>query len=630
MGKKAHFLFLDHHAVEMSHRLDDRSPCENCKHRKVKCGRELPSCDRCIKSGLLCSFVTGMHDDKRLRSRVACQQCRFGKRKCSGDLPKCKRCLKRKEECIYVKNTSFLGSVNVEELYEKIDAAMFRPIVYELCKKAFQKDLHFFTGNFIDTEEFMSRLKTNSVPRMLLRAVVGMALDSVEIDSKLDLWWLKKNISDMIMPIKDISIDFFVAYSITVNCLFGREHDNMLFFYLLPLLCRLAFILLLHYEKREYSNPKDAEYRRRMLWNCFWLDKNVSAGLPEFVSCDISLIETRLPSDIIGQEGNYVDMESGPNGVLSLSVYVSQLRYLALKTSKKAVRACELWWEEGSDFRQTESQMLRFVQNLPPYLEYCEENIVAQPTLSLSRLFIESHMWLNQIFCDLYRVSIPGIPESTPEIIAKLMSQEVLAHYQSECILHSINVCKILRDNSEMMGRSPNNHLIPTLYESCRILLCCIQYDLQLEFPIDINEIGSLVSSNISILLHHDAFRSFKPAQIAVQYLTSVITNLGLSRYVPVASQVDTTQLIKAQAMARAQNNKNNDMPIRSEQLMLSKLHPAVDPLVAFSFKCYKKRSHTQVTDMEIPEASLEFSYELLLSTFMVPWPEAGIESNNI
>lgn len=43
--------------------------CYRCRSRKVKCGRELPSCLRCVKGGLSCSYDPGASRSEKFTTR---------------------------------------------------------------------------------------------------------------------------------------------------------------------------------------------------------------------------------------------------------------------------------------------------------------------------------------------------------------------------------------------------------------------------------------------------------------------------------------------------------------------------------------------------------------------------------
>jgi len=67
--------------------------CENCRKRKTKCDRTLPSCGSCVKFHRTCFY-----ESVKLRT---CMHCAKLKVKCSRELPKCQKCRTKGIDCIY-------------------------------------------------------------------------------------------------------------------------------------------------------------------------------------------------------------------------------------------------------------------------------------------------------------------------------------------------------------------------------------------------------------------------------------------------------------------------------------------------------------------------------------------------
>lgn len=80
--------------------------CQSCRTAKIRCSRELPSCQSCVVrgKGQLCFYRTSGYQS------LVCEPCRNAKTRCSGELPSCKGCLggRASKTCIY--KTSRQGS----------------------------------------------------------------------------------------------------------------------------------------------------------------------------------------------------------------------------------------------------------------------------------------------------------------------------------------------------------------------------------------------------------------------------------------------------------------------------------------------------------------------------------------
>ena len=69
---------------------------KNCSQKKIKCGREHPSCTCCIYSKIPCVY-------SRNRSHPACSNCKVAKRKCEAHtiFKPCERCQSKTLTCEY-------------------------------------------------------------------------------------------------------------------------------------------------------------------------------------------------------------------------------------------------------------------------------------------------------------------------------------------------------------------------------------------------------------------------------------------------------------------------------------------------------------------------------------------------
>lgn len=82
--------------------------CTTCRARKVRCDGHRNVCHNCNRLGLPCSYQptrAGENDPAnnlpRQRVQQACRECRRRKMRCTGNLPSCDRCRRLALECSY-------------------------------------------------------------------------------------------------------------------------------------------------------------------------------------------------------------------------------------------------------------------------------------------------------------------------------------------------------------------------------------------------------------------------------------------------------------------------------------------------------------------------------------------------
>ncbi len=97
----------------MDESLTSLLACLVCRSRKIKCGKELPGCQKCQKLGVKCpGYDASIQDDQSVeriyressieKRRVgSCLTCRKMKLKCDRAHPVCSRCQQRKLKCQY-------------------------------------------------------------------------------------------------------------------------------------------------------------------------------------------------------------------------------------------------------------------------------------------------------------------------------------------------------------------------------------------------------------------------------------------------------------------------------------------------------------------------------------------------
>jgi hypothetical protein len=575
--------------------------CLNCQHRKLKCDVQKPCCGSCRRYKIVCSYSSGVVETKRIRTVRACTNCQAGRRKCSGEFPRCSRCAKKSLKCHYLSDTHILD-INYEDLYAKIDAEEYGSIVKLAIESFFERDIHFLAGNFLAISQFQDVTKKS---KRLLRAIVGTTLNKTGDDvNRKDLreWWYDSIIHDILLHIDEhADIEFFSAILFVI--LWRFIHAERKWFLILPMVIRLAFSLKLHHEHEQLPHL-DRELRRRMMWNCFLLDKFVAGGMNEFTACNISLIELALPSDSI--ESTSSIFGSTQPGILALAVQVGQLRHEVLSYAKSAARDLDHWWQDDSEMWVLSRKLDDIINGLPQCLVYSKENVENRRSKQESLFFVTTHLWLRQTLCDLFRLSIPGLNESSPEILLNLVPVDLLLRTQSDCVSHAVSVCDILSESSNLItGADSISDIIPIIYESCRLVLLSYHQNLSANMGLDSKRVGAMINCNLTILLNSEL--SLVPQSKVVHlYISAGCHQLQISEYVPVSiaeSEIDRTVTF----LDRSEG-------LTKPKMIFSRLHPAAKD---------DDQSSGILPAVWLDEFlnSLDSSYEDLLSTFRMEWP---------
>jgi hypothetical protein len=439
-------------------------------------------------------------------------------------------------------------------------------------------------------------------------------------------------LADVLSQLHDeIQIDLFVSLLLNILWTWGKKNRRC--FYLVPLLCRMAFSLLLHHEGLFRTGPYEAEMRRRMMWTCFLLDKLQAAGLPELTSCDITLLNLRMPSDQLGEDGGQLCLIESlgtknvipdqPLGILAFSVHVGELRYLGFRCGKSAVKNLDQWWLNDSMMRRIETDLYAVIRRLPVNLQYSKHNLMSRSASSCERWFFAmAHLWAHQTFCDLYRLAIPGMNESSPEIILGLIPAEILSDVQSLCIRNAVSICNIISENLELIKSIETlGDIFPFIEQSSRLLLAYLQQSLSININLERSEVGRLLNANLSVLFQ-GTVKNLPQARIIFQYIVTVCNQLDLQEYIPILSEMDAAQTPKLQE----HDSLVSRLPIFAarELTMPSNLRPAevtFDNLSTLQ-SSEKDASHGSKVNDQNSFGPFDLSYEEyreLLSVFMIP-----------
>ncbi|KAG7876339.1 hypothetical protein KL938_004407 [Ogataea parapolymorpha] len=515
--------------------------CVICRSRKLKCDKTKPQCLRCLRSQVQCEYSTRHISPTSTKdvdnSKHVCTQCKKGKRKCSGTFPSCDRCQKLGKSCSYTLLRPLTEIEALEKFYDTIDSEANKKVVEILCQRTIERNFPFVAGNFLDPR-FLFKLAMGEVSLSLTKAVVGMSLDMVVPEQRLVEFknhWYTRHLSETLLASGKMKLDEFQA--LLVNIVWGCSTSSQKYFFLIPILSRMAYGLILNRELDWIKDDFEKERRRRMVWNVFVLDRMFSAGVPEFMSCDLRLLTIQPPAYDLESMASQVSESPfhthlppyhHPFNLFSLAVHLSQLRYNTLNCVKVMEKQHMKWWQEQSPTEPITHDIELTIELLPDHLHYSIENVSKMNNNEEKIFFINLHLLLLQIRCDvhrpvlyhlLYNRTIPDSDEIPPSKIEA-------AH--EECMNHALLVSKIAQQNKHLIADAYNTvSMAFSLLEASRLMMYNVSPNPYQTHTHHSETLKHYINSNIEII-NGSRWADPQTVNIFIQDLQNASQNLGV------------------------------------------------------------------------------------------------------
>ncbi|KAF7542202.1 hypothetical protein G7Z17_g11793 [Cylindrodendrum hubeiense] len=230
---------------------------------------------------------------------------------------------------------------------------------------------------------------------------------------------------------------------------------------------RAALALGLNKESRTDDTPmsfSEQETRRRLFWACYCLDRMMATGLSELVVLRNEHIRLQLPCEehqylfsipcwtpVINLEVEMPAIEQEPShssrdiGLFGHYVQIMQMRYSILKYVRNhPENHRELPpWDLSSTFAQCVYKMSTWKKSLTPQFQLLPDTIYVHHSQNQLSPLIMLHVWYEHCMSDLYRIVMPGFPETLPESMLSQAPAGWVQQHQSACISHAINIASI-------------------------------------------------------------------------------------------------------------------------------------------------------------------------------------------
>ncbi|KPM43155.1 hypothetical protein AK830_g3400 [Neonectria ditissima] len=476
-------------------KCDESQPsCQNCKRCMVECKwpvvedllatrarrRTAPA----VTPDSLDGDKTGSGSSLPRGGRnAACTGCRIAKCRCSQERPLCARCRELGLVCKYqpveppaqdapvpgpstgVSKTSGADAINIHLIP--------KTLVHQHIQAFFSRIYPCQANGFIHRSTILGNFQSGQVDRKLLLAICAAA--SRFVGSRVALVsgtvqaqaWAKE--AKTLLILEDMTTDTVAAALVLarheVNC--GNFASAWM---LSSIATRAALALGLNNAGRAddaNASFSEQETRRRLFWACYCLDRMMSTGQAELTVVRAEHIRLQLPCEeyqytfgipcwtpIVNLEEEMPAMEQsslaqlqsqGDIGMFGHYVQIMQMRYGILKYVRNHPELIKALppWDTASTFAQCVHKMSTWKQSLLPQFQLLPDTIFMRQSQDQLSPLIMLHVWYEQCMSDLYRIVMPGFPETLPASMLLQAPEGWVHQHQVACVRHASNIASI-------------------------------------------------------------------------------------------------------------------------------------------------------------------------------------------
>ncbi|CAI7660908.1 unnamed protein product [Penicillium pancosmium] len=255
---------------------------------------------------------------------------------------------------------------------------------------------------------------------------------------------------------------------------------------------RIAYGMRLNYESTDPVPFISKEARRRIMWSIFMLDKFNSGGFAELTLCNASTMHLNLPCE----ERNFEldiptttatltptfssgTLESGI-GLMGHMSRLVKIRHDVLEVTKRIISSKESPYAAKKSIKALDANLHDFAHSLPNHLQDNKRNLLSRAYTTELTGYITLHSLWVQCHCDLYRMMIPGIRESVPELIQRDVPIDYAEECRELCLQYAIDMCRLWSDTLLEcdMSRITDQSLGIYAYQCANILIRLWDLDL--------------------------------------------------------------------------------------------------------------------------------------------------------
>ena len=409
--------------------------CATCRARKVRCDGRKGTCGNCERLSFTCSYEMRPRNSvsqppiRRRRAHAACFACHARRIRCNEERPTCQRCSRLGLSCSYPgpksqpeaggkasfetePDVTGNGQVGATENEVPRDLAM-------LAFRVFFEKLHRIpVFAFLHRACIVEQYRNGLLDRALLLSIVGIC--SLLGDMGQDTRDLGENLIDeaAAMVLDDMERPTVPRIQALILIVKYRALTKRFasVFMLSAIAVRFATGLRLNYEDPQLSFLA-RESCRRTMWSLYLIDSTLAAGYQDFALSLSDMIHVDFPC----HERNFeMDLPPGDgsdrreDSPLALILRLARLRHQALQFTKKAVERRTPTTAIIEGILNCQRDLETFRDDLPAAYKLSKHNIMLHAYSTTLSIFLSLHATWHGVVCILHRLVLDGLVESLP------------------------------------------------------------------------------------------------------------------------------------------------------------------------------------------------------------------------
>ncbi|KAL4758126.1 uncharacterized protein BDW70DRAFT_162898 [Aspergillus foveolatus] len=466
-----------------------RSPCLQCRYRKVRCDRRQNTCGSCERLQFDCSFREtagrdrGEKKDRQLapperrRASRACVGCRRLKARCSGERPECNNCRQRQRRCHYIDTEA-----PAEKLLGPLDELKGSRLVFPISQQETADAIDRFFRHLYPVPAF-AFLHEPSIRRQFQEATLDQIL-ALALLAVVNVFFCSESAilqacRSWVQQVEDELWEHLHEPSVRrVQCLLLAVHYHVQSgsfsraYMLAGIAARSATALRLNYERPELE-PVAQETRRRVLWALTSIDGHFSVGLPEYEAMPYAIVYKQLPGPEEEFTGLQPESPSHPN-LLAACIQISKIQRDVMRLTRQLAISDKPLLELPALVQEIQNDLWRLHADLELRHDFSisstTQPLKMKDSLWFVRYLLASLSW-HQVHCDLYRIFLPGYAEAVPTVIMDATDAAFRQHAAEMCRIHVQRILKILRGLFDLDVPLLPSYVAVCAYQSARLTL---------------------------------------------------------------------------------------------------------------------------------------------------------------
>ncbi|KAL4961090.1 uncharacterized protein BDV14DRAFT_211299 [Aspergillus stella-maris] len=465
-----------------------RSPCVQCRYRKVRCDRRKDTCGSCERLNFECSFrqpalavsgkkTPGSTPPERCRASRACLACRRLKARCSGELPECDNCRRLGKQCRYSSGDRLVKPLEVvnssDGLGQRPLFPMRRQEMMEILDRFFRHLYPIPSFSILHEPSIRQQCLSGTLGQplaLVLAAVTNVFLPSGELELADWTSWIRRAEAEIWENLHQPSISRVQTLILLVH--FHIQNGEFARAYMLAgMAARSATALRLNYERTELG-PIAQETRRRVLWALTSIDGHFSVGLAEYETMPYAVVYQQLPRP--EEEFSGGTNENAHPNLLAACFRLSKIQRDVMRLTRQLAISDKPLLELPSLVQEIQNDLWRFHSDLELSADYSISATANALTMKGSRWFarylLASLSW-HQVHCDLYRIFLPGYAEAVPTTIMDSTNVAFQRNAVEMCLIHVQQIFKVLAGVLQLDVPVLPSYLAVCSYQAARLVL---------------------------------------------------------------------------------------------------------------------------------------------------------------